>query len=143
MSGLHNEQKRHKNIHALDKVHIDAANKKASTLAKRKAARNRRLVAFFIFATVVIGFLGKMIVDQNDRLDAKQQVLNQHQADLEEILEVQEQLKLQIAKLDDDEYIAKLARKELFLSEEGEMIFTIPEKTKGKKSDEHEEENDE
>ncbi|RKJ59809.1 septum formation initiator, partial [Butyricicoccus sp. 1XD8-22] len=40
--------------------------------------------------------------------------------------EQQEMLNLQIAKLEDDEYLAKLARKEYFLSEEGEIIFTIP-----------------
>ena len=46
--------------------------------------------------------------------------------ELEQVLEKQEMLKLQIAKLEDDEYIAKLARKEFFLSEEGEIIFTMP-----------------
>ena len=35
-------------------------------------------------------------------------------------------LKLQISKLNDDEYIGKLLRKEYFLSEEGEIIFTLP-----------------
>ena len=63
---------------------------------------------------------------------------------LEEVLSKQELLNLQIAKLEDDEYIAKLARKEFFLSEEGEIIFTMPkatdkEETEQKKSDEKEE----
>ena len=47
-------------------------------------------------------------------------------AELQEVKEQQEMLNLQIAKLEDDEYIAKLARKEYFLSDEGEIIFTIP-----------------
>lgn len=37
-------------------------------------------------------------------------------------------LNLQITQLEDDEYIAKLLRKEYFLSEEGDIIFVIPEK---------------
>jgi cell division protein DivIC len=32
-----------------------------------------------------------------------------------------------IVKLNDDEYIAKLARKEYFLSNDNEIIFTLPE----------------
>ncbi len=39
-------------------------------------------------------------------------------------------LKSQIIKLNDDEYIAKLARKEYFLSEDNEIIFAIPENDK-------------
>ena len=39
----------------------------------------------------------------------------------------EEQLKEEIVKLNDDEYIAKLARKEYFLSDDGEIIFNLPE----------------
>ena len=37
-------------------------------------------------------------------------------------------LKDEIVKLNDDEYIGKLARKEYFLSDDNEIIFTLPEK---------------
>jgi len=36
-------------------------------------------------------------------------------------------LEEEIVKLNDDEYISKLARKDYFLSENGEVIFNIPE----------------
>ena len=36
-------------------------------------------------------------------------------------------LKEEIVKLNDDDYIAKLARKEYFLSDDNEIIFTLPE----------------
>ncbi|MFK4996598.1 septum formation initiator family protein [Bacillus sp. N9] len=35
-------------------------------------------------------------------------------------------LENEIVKLNDDDYIAKLARSEYFLSEKGEIIFNIP-----------------
>ena len=54
----------------------------------------------------------------------------------EEIFTGHQMLELQIAKLQDDEYIAKLARKEYFLSEEGEIIFTIPKESDKKDDDE-------
>ena len=37
-------------------------------------------------------------------------------------------LKDEIVKLNDDDYIGKLARKEYFLSDDNEIIFTLPEK---------------
>ena len=39
-------------------------------------------------------------------------------------------LENEIVKLNDDEYIAKLARSEYFLSDKGEIIFNIPEPEK-------------
>ena len=42
-------------------------------------------------------------------------------------------LKEEIVKLNDDDYIAKLARKEYFLSDDNEIIFTLPEKRKKRK----------
>ena len=51
-------------------------------------------------------------------------------AQLEDVKDEQEILKRQLVKLDDDDYIAKLARKEYFLSENNEIIFSIPENKK-------------
>ncbi len=58
-------------------------------------------------------------------------------AQLEEVQEEQEMLKRQLVKLNDDDYIAKLARKEYFLSDKNEIIFSVPEnkKKKDKKDD--------
>ena len=135
MSNLHkNDANRKKILHKLNNDNIAAANKEAKKLAKMRAARNRRLAAFFVIALFVIGFLGKTLMNQNERLEAKQQILKEREEELVEAIETQELLKLQIAKLDDDEYIAKLARKEYFLSEQGEIIFTIPDKSKNNNS---------
>ena len=135
MSNLHkNDANRKKILHKLNNDNIDAANKEAKKLAKMRAARNRRLAAFFVIALFVIGFLGKTLMNQNERLEAKQQILKEREEELVEAIETQELLKLQIAKLDDDEYIAKLARIEYFLSEQGEIIFTIPDKSKNNNS---------
>lgn len=45
----------------------------------------------------------------------------------------QKELKSTITKLHDDDYIAKLARSEYFLSEKGEIIFNIPDENDKKK----------
>ncbi len=41
-------------------------------------------------------------------------------------------LKEEIIKLNDEEYIAKLARKDFFLSNSNEIIFNLPEEKKDK-----------
>ena len=131
MSNLHkNDANRKKILHKLNNDNIDAANKEAKKLVKIRAARNRRLAAVFVILLFIIGFLGNTLMNQNERLEEKRQILKEREEELVQAIETQELLKLQLAKLDDDEYIAKLARKEYFLSEEGEIIFTIPDKEK-------------
>ena len=135
MSNLHkNDANRKKILHKLNNDNIAAANKEAKKLAKKRAARNRRLIASFAMILFIIGILGKTLMNQNERLEEKRQILKEREEELVQAIETQELLKLQLAKLDDDEYIAKLARKEYFLSEEGEIIFTIPNKKKDQSS---------
>ena len=135
MSNLHkNDVNRKKILHKLNNDNIAAANKEAKKLVKIRAARNRRLAAVFVILLFIIGFLGNTLMNQNERLEEKRQILKEREEELVQAIETQELLKLQLAKLDDDEYIAKLARKEYFLSEEGEIIFTIPNKKKDQSS---------
>lgn len=137
-----NDSVRKSTLHKINKDNIDAANREKIKKRKMRVARNRRLLAFFILVFVVIGLLGKTIHTQNERLSEKQQQKQQLEEQLTEVQDTQEMLKLQIAKLDDDDYIAKLARKEYFLSEQGEIIFTIPDEedtTSKDKEDENKE----
>ena len=46
----------------------------------------------------------------------------------------QTMLENEIVKLNDDDYIAKLARSEYFLSDKGEIIFNIPEPEKERRA---------
>ena len=95
---------------------------------KRKEVifRRRRTVLYLIVAGVILFGLIDLWMYQKDRLFEKQAEKEALAVELQQVKEQQEMLKLQIAKLEDDEYIAKLARKEYFLSDEGEIIFTIP-----------------
>ena len=94
--------------------------------AKQAVLRRRRLLVFFIGAACLTTFLVSTMLTQNERLAQKEARKIELTAELDEVKETQELLNLQITKLENDEYIAKLARKEYFLSEEGEIIFTIP-----------------
>ena len=69
-----------------------------------------------------------------DKKDEKEQV----QQELVSLEKEESLLKDEIVKLNDDDYIGKLARKEYFLSDDNEIIFTLPEK---KDKEEEEKEN--
>lgn len=109
---------------------------------RNKVIARRRLTVFFTLAVVVCLFLTWGLFKQNDRLAAKQAQKVEAEQQLAQVEEQQELLNLQIAKLEDDEYIAKLARKEYFLSEEGEIIFTIPTQGSTSKDDKKDEKTD-
>lgn len=120
-------------------INNDFANKGTKKIAyskQHKIRRRRRIAILLPLAGMVIFGLGNMTSKQYDRLHVKEQNKNEVLAELEEIQEVQQMLQLQIAKLEDDDYITKLARKEYFMSEEGEIVFTIPRKEQQDKEDE-------
>ncbi|WPK12923.1 septum formation initiator family protein [Lysinibacillus louembei] len=119
-----------------DYIRSNENNIKSKYSKQQLIRRRRRMLAFLVVAGVVIFSLSSMLMKQYDRLHVKEGQKVEVLADLEQIQEVQDMLKLQIAKLEDDEYIAKLARKEYFMSEEGEIIFTIPKDEQQEKDDE-------
>ena len=113
-------------VRTLQNDYVRSTNNKAILSKKQKVLFRRRMFIFSVFALVVIGFLINTILSQNERLANKQEEKEKVMEELQEVKEQQEALNLQIKKLEDDEYIAKLARKEYFLSDDGEIIFTIP-----------------
>jgi len=99
---------------------------KNSTHQKRKIGLYRRLGVMTLLFVLMAGSLFFMLAKQRHTLAVKEQHKTELQKTLAKQKEKQEDLKIQIAKLNDDDYIAKLARKDLFLSEDGEIIFSTP-----------------
>lgn len=93
---------------------------------KRKKLIFRRLFVFFLFAAFISYFMISTLVSQASTLDEIKAEQKQVNEELKALMKSETILKEEIVKLNDDEYIAKLARKDYFLSEKGEIIFTIP-----------------
>lgn len=110
--------------------YVRSLQKKANRKNARKVKLYRRLTVFAIIVAVTFGGLTQMLIKQKQVLAAKEQQQVEMLAQLEVVQEEQEMLKRQLVKLDDDNYIAKLARKEYFLSENNEIIFAVPENKK-------------
>ena len=94
---------------------------------EKKIRLYRRLAVFGISSFAIIGFLVSTLISTHTTLAEKKEEQVLVEQELSKVLEEQEMLNLEITKLNDDEYIGKLLRKEYFLSEEGEIIFSLPE----------------
>lgn len=110
--------------------YVRSLQKKKNRKNARKIRLYRRLTVFAIIVAVTFGGLTQMLIKQKQVLAVKEQQQVEMLAQLEVVQEEQEMLKRQLVKLNDDDYIAKLARKEYFLSENNEIIFSVPENKK-------------
>jgi cell division protein DivIC len=102
-----------------------------STARKRRLLM-RRLSLFLAIAVFVSYFMFTSFHSQAIKLDAKITQKKQLDKQLADLKRQQDILKEDIVKLNDDDYIAKLARKEYFFSDKNEIIFNIPEDKNGK-----------
>jgi cell division protein DivIC len=98
--------------------------------ARRKKVLYRRLTVFFVLAVIVSYLMVSTLISQNSVLANKMEEKEQLKKEVVSYQKEKVLLKEEIVKLNDDEYIAKLARKEYFLSDDNEIIFTLPEKNK-------------
>ncbi|MBC2351887.1 septum formation initiator family protein [Listeria welshimeri] len=108
--------------------------------ATLKKTRNRRRIALFrrlafmaIIFVVVGGLLTITCTKQVLSLNEKKEKQVQVDKKLVAMKDEEEALNDQIKKLHNDDYIAKLARSEYYLSKDGEIIFNIPEENSKQK----------
>src|SRR5690606_20396538 len=108
--------------------YVRSVERKEKRQMAHKVRLFRRLAVFGLVVMLASIWIGTTIYAQSQTMTEKEQLREEAQLALKEIEKEQVQLKEQIILLNDDEYIAKLAKKELFVSEDGEIIFTLPEK---------------
>lgn len=116
-----------KQIASINADYVRSIERQESHKKVKKVRLFRRLAALGIMTAVLIVLLVSTLASSKSALEEKRVQKEKVSEELAKVQEEQEMLKLQISKLNDDEYIGKLLRKEYFLSEEGEIIFTLPE----------------
>jgi cell division protein DivIC len=119
---------REKNIAKIQTTYVHQQEIAEIASARKRKLLYRRLSMFLVFAAVMSYLMITSFVSQSSTLDKKVAQKKQLETELSQLKKQQEILKEDIIKLNDDEYLAKLARKEYFFSENGEIIFNIPEK---------------
>jgi len=108
--------------------YVRSVERKEKKQMAHKVRLFRRLAVFGLVILLASIWVGTTIYAQSQTATEKEQLRVEAQLALKEVEKEQAQLKEQIILLNDDEYLAKLAKKELFVSEQGEIIFTLPEK---------------
>ncbi|MEH7180042.1 FtsB family cell division protein [Neobacillus vireti] len=123
---------RDKNIAKIETTYVHQQEIAEIASARKRKLLYRRLSLFIVFAAVMSYLMISSFISQSSALEEKVAQKEQLEQQLSELKKQQEILNEDIVKLNDDEYLAKLARKEYFFSENGEIIFNIPEENEGK-----------
>jgi cell division protein DivIC len=121
-----------KNIAKIQTTYVHQQEIAEIASARKRKLLFRRLSLFLVFAVIMSYLMITSFVSQASTLDKKVAQKKQLEQELIQLKKQQEILKEDIVKLNDDDYLAKLARKEYFFSENGEIIFNIPEEKEGK-----------
>lgn len=119
-----------RNIVSMDNAYTKQQSVKEKVLARRRKLLFRRLALFGVMAVLVSALLVSTLVSRNAQLAAKKEQKAKLEHQVRDIDKQQAMLRSEIKKLKDDNYIAKLARSEYFLSKKGEIIFNLPDSKK-------------
>ena len=125
-----------KNIAKMQTTYVHQQEIAEIASARKRKLLFRRLSLFLVFAALMSYLMITSFISQSSTLDKKVAQKKQLEQQMTQLKKQQEILKEDIVKLNDDDYLAKLARKEYFFSENGEIIFNIPEENKGKNNQE-------
>ncbi|MFJ7700741.1 septum formation initiator family protein [Lysinibacillus fusiformis] len=128
MTRRHSSNDEQQNFTKLDNDYVRNTDKAINRKQQARKRKLRRIVFFAIVPVIIIALLLNVLSDQQKTLAIKEKSKEEAKQHLSELKEEQDSLNLKIKQLQDDEYIAKLLRKEYYLSEKGEVIFIIPEK---------------
>ena len=95
-------------------------------LASESLVSRRRTM---LFGSILLGIVLVLLLVAFNQKQANEELHNEVLATTEVLEEKNKQhsdLEQQIRQLNDDNYILRIARSEFFLSEEGELIFNLP-----------------
>lgn len=118
------EVRKIENEYTKEQVRINRLNRKSSKIVrKRMTVFGGILLAILLFLTLLL------FMQMNTNRALKQEQAKQT-VELEKLKDKEIALKERLKQLNSKEYIEKIARSEYFLSNDGEVIFKIPEKDK-------------
>lgn len=94
---------------------------------KRRRGLVRRLAVFFILIAVAAVVMTQMITSQHHEIAQKQARKAEVEQKLADLQKQGHELKGKVKKLKDPEYIGKIARRDYYMTGEGELVFTTSE----------------
>ena len=88
--------------------------------------RRRRLAVFFSLAAVIFVSIGISLYNDSLRLQNLERYKEETIAEQQAIKENKAALEKEVALLQDEDYVAKIARERFLYSNEGELVFPLP-----------------
>ncbi|KEK22102.1 cell division protein DivIC [Bacillus gaemokensis] len=85
----------------------------------------RRLAVFLVFAFTIIASISVTFYQQNNSIKAKEVKVKDMKKELDSLTKKEKKLKDDVQKLNDEEYVLKIARRDYFFSGKGEIIFPV------------------
>ncbi len=85
----------------------------------------RRLTVFLVFAFTIVVSVSVTFYQQNSSIKAREAKVEDMKKELEALTKEEKKLKGDIQKLNDEEYVLKIARRDYFFSGKGEIIFPV------------------
>ncbi|MGD6819092.1 FtsB family cell division protein [Metabacillus sp. 84] len=119
---------RSRKVTQLQSQYMQQQERNDQILKRRKRGLYRRLTVFGGIALIFAVFIISGMISQSASLSEQAEQKDKLKSELNDLNKEQKILEEEIVKLNDDEYIAELARRELYLSKENETIFSSPEK---------------
>jgi cell division protein DivIC len=119
---------RKRTISKLENEYTQQSEKAGITEKRKRKVLIRRLAVFFVITSIISVFMISTFISRTSALEEKLDEKEKLESELADLQKQQKLLEEEIVKLNDEEYIAKLARRDYFLSQEGEIIFNLPEK---------------
>lgn len=118
---------RSKKITELQSQYMMQQERQQQISKRRKRGLFRRLVMFGILAIISSAIMLTTILSQSNAINEKVEKQQKLSEELSTLQKEEKILREEIVKLNDDEYIAKIARRDYFLSDDNEIIFNIKE----------------
>ncbi|ATD31702.1 FtsB family cell division protein [Macrococcoides bohemicum] len=118
------EVRKIENEYTKEQARINRLNRKSSKIVKK------RMTVFGGILLAILLFLTLLLFMQMNTNRALKQEQAKQTVELEKLKDKEIALKERLKQLNSKEYIEKIARSEYFLSNDGEVIFKIPEKDK-------------
>lgn len=116
---------RKKNVTKLNTEYSQQQQNLKKQTDRKRIGLIRRLTFFGVLALLIgIGIVTTLIT-QASTIENKKAEKEKLEQQLTKLESKEKQLESEIVKLNDDEYIKKIARRDYFLSEDGEIIFNI------------------
>lgn len=101
--------------------------KEAISMPTNRKGQRRRMRLFFFFVLCFFIWTGYTLYLQSGVLAQKKTELETLKQEAAALQQKQEELTYEASRLNDQEYLAELARKRIFYTKEGESIYVIPE----------------